>query len=58
MKVTEVSFGITVNLGNYESARFDATARVADDESPDEAMRMLKQFIKGEVNKFDQAHER
>lgn len=31
-KITSVSFGLSVNLGNYESAKFDLTAEVAADE--------------------------
>jgi len=31
-KITQVSFGLTVNTGNYETVRFDLTAQVAPDE--------------------------
>lgn len=31
-KITEVSYGMTVNTGNYETVRFDLTAQVAPDE--------------------------
>jgi len=31
-KITQVSYGMTVNTGNYETVRFDLTASVAPDE--------------------------
>lgn len=31
-KITQVSYGLTVNIGNYETVRFDLTAQVALDE--------------------------
>lgn len=31
-KITQVSYGMTVNTGNYETVRFDLTAQVAPDE--------------------------
>ena len=31
-RITQVSYGLTVNIGNYETVRFDLTAQVADDE--------------------------
>lgn len=31
-KITQVSYGLTVNTGNYETVRFDLTAQVAPDE--------------------------
>lgn len=30
--ITQVSFGLTVNVGNYENVRFELTAKVAPDE--------------------------
>lgn len=32
MKITKVSYGRTVNMGNYESVRFDLEARVDETE--------------------------
>lgn len=32
LRITEVSYGMTVNTGNYETVRFDLTAQVAPDE--------------------------
>lgn len=32
IKLTQVSYGMTVNIGNYENVRFDLTAQVAPDE--------------------------
>jgi len=29
--ITQVSYGLTVNIGNYEAVRFDLTARVDSD---------------------------
>lgn len=31
-KIVQVSYGMTVNTGNYETVRFDLTAQVAPDE--------------------------
>jgi hypothetical protein len=32
VKITQVSYGRTLNVGNYETVRLDLTAQVADDQ--------------------------
>lgn len=32
IKITSVSYGRTLNIGNYETVRLDLTAEVADDQ--------------------------
>ncbi len=55
MKITEISYGLTVNLGNYESARVDMTASVGD-ENVEAAMDMLKEAVAAEARKAKGAH--
>ena len=50
MKITEISYGLTVNLGNYESARIDMTALVGD-ENVEAAMEELKAAVRREAVK-------
>lgn len=46
MQITEISYGITINLGNYESARVDITARVDEDDIPGNVLEDLKEFCR------------
>lgn len=41
-KITQVAFGMTINIGNYETVRFDLTAQVAPDESWQEVLEAVK----------------
>ena len=41
-KITQVSYGRTVNIGNYETVRFDLTALVATDEDWRDVMESLR----------------
>ena len=41
-RITSVSYGLTVNVGNYETVRFDLTAQVADDEDWRDVLDSLK----------------
>lgn len=41
-QITQVSYGLTVNIGNYENVRFDLTAKVAEDESWKEVLDALR----------------
>ena len=41
-KITQVSFGHTVNIGNYETVRFDLTAQVAPDEDWRDVLESLR----------------
>lgn len=49
MKIVEISYGVTLNLGNFESARVDATARIEDGEDPPKAFADLKEFVDEEA---------
>ena len=51
MQITTVSYGLTVNLGNYESARLDATATIGPNETPDEALDKLRSWVNGQASK-------
>jgi hypothetical protein len=41
-KVVRVSYGLTVNTGNFENVRFDLTAEVAEDEKWPDVMDGLR----------------
>jgi len=41
-KINQVSYGRTVNIGNYETVRFDLTALVAPDEDWRDVMESLR----------------
>ena len=41
-KVVRVSYGLTVNTGNFETTRFDLTAEVAPDEKWQDVMDALR----------------
>ncbi|MEB3281128.1 MAG: hypothetical protein VKK42_19605 [Lyngbya sp.] len=45
MKYKEIGFGLTVNMGNYESLRFDLVAELEDWENPEESMKILKERL-------------
>lgn len=54
------SFGMKVNLGNYESADFhmSLSSDVRDDESPEQALERVKEFVENESEKkFDELRE-
>lgn len=40
--LTEISYGMTVNVGNYETIRFDLTARVSPDEDWRDVLESLR----------------
>ena len=40
--ITQVSYGMTVNIGNFETVRFDLTAQVAPDEDWRDILASLK----------------
>lgn len=42
VNISEVSFGMSVNIGNYESVRFDLTAPVEPDQDWRETMAVLR----------------
>jgi hypothetical protein len=41
-KIVQVSYGMTVNIGNFENVRFDLTAQVAPDEDWREVLEALR----------------
>ncbi len=41
-KIVQVSYGMTVNIGNFENIRFDLTAQVALDEDWREVLEALR----------------
>ena len=45
MKVKEIGFGLTVHLGDYESARFDLKAELEPGENPEESVKALKETL-------------
>ena len=57
-QITSVSFGMTVNIGNYENCRFDLTAKVAEDEDWRDVLDALKRKcsrIKDQIQSEHQA---
>jgi hypothetical protein len=50
MKITTISYGLTINTGNFTSVRIDMTAEV-EDHSPVEAMNALKTAVQFEAAK-------
>lgn len=40
--ITQVSYGRTVNIGNYEAVRFDLTAQVSSDEDWRDVLESLR----------------
>ena len=54
MKITEVSYGLTLNLGDYKSLRIDATSRVSDGEDPKLAMLELAGWVGEQANEHRQ----
>ena len=51
LNITSISYGITVNLGNYQSARLDLTARVNEGENPEDILEMLKDEVNEKLGK-------
>ena len=45
MKIVRITLGRTVNVGNYENVRFDLTADVDPDETPEQATKLLKKEV-------------
>ena len=46
MRVSQVSFGFTKNLGNFQSQRVDATIDIGEGEDPDMALALAVAFVK------------
>jgi hypothetical protein len=45
MHITQVSYGKTINIGNYQSIRVEFTADIRVDESPKLALNELKRIL-------------
>ena len=41
MQITKINYGVTKNIGNYESIRLDMEARVNEGESPEYVLQEL-----------------
>jgi hypothetical protein len=44
--ITQVAYGRTINVGNYESVRIDLTARVTEDEEWQQVLAALKEKMR------------
>lgn len=44
--ITEVSWGKTVNMGNFETVRLDLTARVNDGQDWREVLRAIRHIVR------------
>lgn len=51
MKITTISYNRTVNLGNFESKRQEATAEIEDGEDPAKAAEALRKWVHAELVK-------
>lgn len=49
MKITTVSFGLTKNLGNYQSSRLDISAEIEEGQDWKEALRQLKVLVADQI---------
>lgn len=54
MKIKEISYHRTVNLGNYETVRLGAEAELSHDDSPVESYKKLKGWIDKECAVYEQ----
>jgi hypothetical protein len=51
MKIITITYNRTVNLGNYESKRLEATCEVDDAEDPSAACDELRAWVIAELQK-------
>ena len=49
MKVTKLSYGLTINLGNYQSARLDVEVEVLPNEDPNLVLHSLRANVNAEA---------
>lgn len=56
--ITKIAYGITRNLGDYNSERIDAEYQVAEGENPNAAMVKLKTFVKTGAMQVESEPER
>ena len=50
MNLTSINYGVTLNVGNYESIRFDATAQINEGEDPQKIKQELITFVNYEAS--------
>jgi hypothetical protein len=49
MKIKTISYGLTRNLGNYESARLDVQIELKDDDDYEQAFSALKAMVVNQI---------
>lgn len=49
MKITTISFGLTKNLGNYQSSRLDISAEIEEGQDWKETLRQLKLLVADQI---------
>lgn len=52
MKIKQVSYQRTINLGNYETVRLGAEAELSHDDNPQECYKKLKSWIDSECKVY------
>lgn len=57
MKITGISYGKTINIGNYQSIRVEFTASVDPDEYADVVLATLKEVVKQTEEKILQENK-
>lgn len=58
VEITQVSFGLTANLGNYESARIDLQAKVNKGQDWQIVLEELRALVSAEVSVERDVHAR
>lgn len=49
MKITSISFGLTKNLGNYESSRLDMSVEIQEGEDWEATLEELKALVNDKI---------
>lgn len=57
MKITAITLGRTINVGNYESVRLDLHAVLEEDESLKHALEKLKDEIDSQESKLRKEYD-
>ena len=52
MRISRISLGKTMNVGNYQDIRLEYTADVSHDEDHEEALRTLKDILQSSETKI------
>ena len=53
-RITEITYARVKNLGDYENARVEATAVIAEGEKPADIMKRLKSWVKTQLEETDE----